>query len=269
MKKICFSLAVIACASCIKRGPDAGGEIPFDTKRKILADKVISCFENDTPEIQYGYIENLNDGRGYTAGKAGFTSATGDLFLVVKIYSDSAPGNPLEQFLPLLQTLAASESSGTAGLEQLPAAWQSCTSDPKFCSVQDYVSDSLYYWPAVGYARELGILYPLTLLCLYDACVQQGDGDDEDGLQALIDKTNAKAGGSPADGVEEWKWLYYFNRCREKMLKHPSNAETEDEWSESTGRVDALDGLRREKNFLLDQPEIKINPFGTEHTIQL
>jgi chitosanase len=265
-----FALQVVLFTGCIKKGPELDqSQIPFDAPRKVLADQIISCFENDDPEIQYAYIENINDGRGFTAGRAGFTTGTGDLLLVVQRYTQAVPNNVLTQYLPVLQTLAAAQSSSTAGLEGLPADWQSSANDPVFRAVQDYVSDSLYYQPALGYAQELGLKYPLSLLCLYDACIQHGDGDDPDGLSAMIDETNKKCGGSPAEGAEEYKWLYHFNRVREKTLKHPANEDTKAEWRESVGRVDALECLRKKKNFLLDQSTLEVNPYGTNHVLHL
>lgn len=262
-------LVLLILAGCIKRGPDPQpGFIPFDPPRKVLADKVISCFENDDPVIQYGYIENLNDGRGYTAGRAGFTTGTGDFLLVVKYYTDAVPGNQLAQYLPVLESLAASESSSTNGLDNVTQAWKNCAGDPVFCHMQDSVSDLLYYLPAVQYCNEQHLMYPLTLLCLYDACIQHGDGNDPDGLSAMIERTNKKCG-SPKDGTAEYKWLYHFNQIREKVLKHPDNKETKDEWKESVGRVHALEGLRKDKIFLLDRSKITVKPYGTKHGLNL
>jgi len=274
MKKHPFQLMLlfllISVCSCIKKGPSPQtGLIPFDTPRKILAEKVISCFENDDPILQYDYIEYLDDGRGYTAGRAGFTSATGDLLLVVKMYNDSVPGNILAQYLPLLETYAASENGSVVGLEGLPNDWETSSNNEIFRYIQDFVSDSLYYLPAVNYCTENGLTYPLTLLCLYDACIQHGDGDDPDGLSAMIDRTNKKCGGSPKDGTKEYKWLYHFNKIREKTLKDPDNEETQDEWKESIGRVKALEELRKNKNFLFNEAEIIVNPYGTEHLLTL
>lgn len=268
-----FASVIFGClllSSCVKDGPaDISGLIPLDQPRKVLADKVISCFENDNPEIQYGYIEDLNDGRGYTAGRAGFTSGTGDMVVVVQLYTDSVPSNVLAQYLPELYTLAASSSGSVANLGGLPAAWATAAADPVFCYFQDRVSDSLYYQPAVEHARDIGANYPLTLLCLYDACIQHGDGDDPDGLQAMIDRATKKARGTPAEGVSEAKWLHEFNQVREHTLKHPSNEDTKDEWKESVGRVHALEDLRKDGNFLLDRAQIEVNPYGENHVIQL
>ncbi len=50
------------------------GDLLLDQKR-VIADQLVSVFENDTPIIQYGYAKKMHDGRGITAGRAGFTSA--------------------------------------------------------------------------------------------------------------------------------------------------------------------------------------------------
>jgi chitosanase len=244
--------------------------IPFKQSQKILADKIISCFENDTPIIQYGYIENINDGRGYTAGKAGFTTATADLLAVVQKYSELQPINLLSSFIPLLQALADSASESTIGLENLPAAWINSVADPKFIEAQDFISDLYYYVPAVDYSKELGLKLPVSLLCIYDCCIQHGDGDDPDGLHAIINLTNSYFGGSPFTGVDEITWILKFNEIRTSVLLNPTNTATQQEWSESIGRVEALNKLIQiDMNFKLTQASISINPYGTNHIINL
>jgi hypothetical protein len=39
--------------------------------------QITSLFENSTPILKYNFCANINDGRGLTAGFAGFTSGTG------------------------------------------------------------------------------------------------------------------------------------------------------------------------------------------------
>jgi Glycosyl hydrolase family 46 len=36
---------------------------------KACADQILNVFENESTSPKYDYIENLNDGRGYTAGQ--------------------------------------------------------------------------------------------------------------------------------------------------------------------------------------------------------
>src|SRR3954471_15293480 len=117
--------------------------------QRVRVDKLISEFENSTPVIQYCYVEALDDGRGYTVGRAGFTSATGDLLEVAERYTDEVPGNPLEPLLPRLRELAESGDGSIEGLEDLPDAWASTCDDPAQRAVQDSVVDREYYKPAV------------------------------------------------------------------------------------------------------------------------
>ena len=58
---------------------------------------------------------------------------------------------------PLLEKYASQESNSTIGLEELPNKWLKCSYDSIFRSVQDKISDSLYYQPTVSYAIENGI----------------------------------------------------------------------------------------------------------------
>src|SRR4051795_2892953 len=73
--------------------------------QRLRVDKLISEFENSTPVIQYCYVEALDDGRGYTVGRAGFTSATGDLLEVAEAYTKKVSDNPLAGLLPRLREL--------------------------------------------------------------------------------------------------------------------------------------------------------------------
>ena len=78
----------------------AGGSLASDDDRKRRAAQITSTFENSTTELQYDYAENIGDGRGITAGRAGFTSATSDLLLLVRRYTELKPDNPLAPYLP-------------------------------------------------------------------------------------------------------------------------------------------------------------------------
>lgn len=261
--KYFFFIGLLFCFSCQQAPRIFPQETPFSIEKRRLADQVLSVFENNTTEIQYGYAENLHDGRGITAGRAGFTSATGDMLLVVQYYSHIQPINPLAQYLPVLQNLATNEDSATVGLENLVQDWNNLGNDSLFRAVQDSVVNELYYQPALVYANELGLHTPLGLLCLYDAIIQHGDGDDEDGLSALIERT----GTTPKEGCSEDIWIKRFNKVRKKDLCNPANKDTQSEWRESIGRVEALSELLSSENFSLTAP-FEINPYGDSFVIQ-
>ena len=102
----------------------------------------------------------------------------------------------------------------------------------------------------------------MTLLCIYDAIIQHGEGDDPDGLQAIIDG----ACKSPDAGGYEVCWIESFNKCREKILRFAHDKDTRKEWRESVGRVKCLQKLCSDKNFSLVTP-YTINPFGDDFEI--
>ena len=224
------------------------------SEQKHRAEQIISLFENDTLELQYGYVENINDGRGFTAGRAGFTTATGDAFAVVELYSQKSPNNELAKFLPRLRELAESGSDAVSGLGGFEAAWSKSAEDAVFRSSQDEIVDREYYRPAMEIGDTLGLKTALARAVLYDTIIQHGGGEDPDGLPAVIAKTQQVAGGSPQSGVDEKVWLSAFLKVRREVLEHASDPATRKAWAESTYRVDVLSSIADAGNYDLHGP---------------
>jgi chitosanase len=223
--------------------------------QRIRVDKLISEFENSTPVIQYCYVEALDDGRGYTAGRAGFTSATGDLLEVAELYTDGVPGNPLADLLPRLRELAASGDGSIEGLERLPQAWADTCDDPAQRRIQDSVVDREYYTPAVKLWRKYGLRRPLSLAAIYDAAIQHGAGPDPDGVPAMLKRTVRRAHGSPKRGTaSEKRFLREFIRERRATLAHAHDPSTRVAWAETVHRADAWLYLWRTKQWRLASP---------------
>jgi chitosanase len=222
--------------------------------KKHRAEALTSLFENGTIALQYDYVEALGDGRGYTAGRAGFTSATGDMLDVVRRYTKAAPGNALARYLPRLEVLAKNEDGSIAGLDGLPAAWAEASKDAQFRATQDKVVDATYFVPAMGHADAVGATLPLSRAVLYDTIIQHGDGTDPDGLGALLTATRAKVHGTPKTGVDEKAWLLAFLTVRRADLAHASDPSTRDVWAESVGRVDVLREIANAGNYGLEGP---------------
>lgn len=237
--------------------------VGLNAVQKRRADQLISLFENGTTDIQYGYAENLDDGRGITCGRAGFTTGTGDAYEVVDRYTDRMPNNKLAIYLPeLKRLLTATDKGDVSGLTGFSEAWSSLGNDPVFRAVQDQVSDRLYYNPSVVHSNELGLDLPLSRAEIYDAIIQHGDGDDPDGLQALINRTNNLMGGSPKQGIDEKKWLTEFLNVREDDLLHPYDADTQAAWSQSTGRIEVFRDIAKSGNYQLNGPlQIQTNDY--------
>src|SRR3984885_6238071 len=82
--------------------PPSGLDAP---REKQIAMELVSSAENSTLDWrrEYGYIQDIHDGRGYTAGLIGFCSGTGDMLALVGAYARAEPDDPLARFVPALR----------------------------------------------------------------------------------------------------------------------------------------------------------------------
>jgi chitosanase len=219
-----------------------------DAERKYRAAQITSTFENSTLELQYDYVENIGDRRGITAGRAGFTSATGDLLLLVRRYTEVKPDNVLAPYIPSLEAVNGTDSQ--MGLAGFTDAWAKAAEDPDFRSLQDQLVDELYFVPAMTMAADLGIGTPLGQLIMWDTMIQHGAGGNN-GTWAIIEETQKNVG--PID-ENEFAWLDAFldARLRRLLLMYRDTTENADASSES--RIDALRSLLQEGKLALEPP---------------
>ena len=248
LRPVLLLLAALILAATADAAPRSGLQ---DPARKHRAEQITSTFENSTTTLQYAYAENLHDGRGITAGRAGFCSGTADLLLVVERYAALAPGNPLVRYLPALR--AVNGTASTRGLAGFITAWaRTARSDPLQRRAQDLIEDRLYFDPAMRHARSYGVASPLGQEVLWDTIIQHGDGRDADGLGRLLRET-ATAMHGRVHGNEH-AWIARFLAVRRRHLLHAADPSTRAAWRESVGRVDALASLARRGSWQLDAP---------------
>ncbi len=83
----CVLFSAVGCTSDSKSSDEISEEdISGGIHRKEVFALVSSAENSDTDySLQYGYIEDIGDGRGYTGGIIGFTTGTGDLPDVVEL----------------------------------------------------------------------------------------------------------------------------------------------------------------------------------------
>ncbi|MFI8812251.1 MULTISPECIES: chitosanase [unclassified Streptomyces] len=225
MKRILRTLLAPVLAAAVLTGctgpepatEDAGLR---DPAKKRIAMQLVSSAENSSLDwrAQYAYIEDIDDGRGYTAGIIGFCSGTGDLRDVVERYAAARPGNPLERFLPALRTVEGSASHTGLG-RPFTDAWAKAADDPEFRSAQDGERDRAYFDPAVERARGDG-LGALGQFIYYDAYVMHGAGDTdgEDGFTTIRRRALSTAR-PPAKGGDEQAYLDAFLDARVAAMR--------------------------------------------------
>ncbi len=245
-------------------GSDGGtsGGTGLSANQKKVAEALTSIWENDTPTLDYAYSENIHDGRGYTNGRAGFCTGTGDAILVIQCYDavrTEANGNLMAKYMPGLITInkrfesTGKDQASTTELDAIgnwiadwAASYNNTTTRADFKSCQDQISDQLYYTPAMSEAAKWGLVQALTKAELYDAFINHG----QDGAQAIIQSTNSALGdtGQVApvigyNGITENAWLQKFLEKRRDTLAADST------WIDAIDRVATYEKLRRLGNW--------------------
>ena len=218
-----------------------------DPAKKEIAMQIVCSAENSSLDwkAQYKYIEDIDDGRGYTAGIIGFCSGTGDMLDLVELYSDRKPGNVLEKYLPALRKVNGSDSH--QGLDpNFTKDWQTAAKDSAFQGCQNDERDRVYFNPAVSRGKSDG-LRTLGQFCYYDAIVMHGDGDDATSFGGIRKRALAKAK-PPAQGGNETTYLNAFLDARVWAMK-------QEEAHSDTSRVDTAQRVfLRNGNFNLNTP---------------
>jgi chitosanase len=224
--------------------------------KKEYAMELVSSAENSTLNWrgEFGYIEDIGDGRGYTGGIIGFCSGTNDMLALVTEYTRRKPVNPLAKYLPAMRAVDGSDSH--TGLDPgFTGAWKTAATDPVFQQAQEDERDTGYFTPSLALARADGVR-ALGQFAYYDAAVMHGI----DGLRSI--RTAAlKMAKTPKQGGDETVWLGAFLDARVKEMK------TEEAHSD-TSRVDTAQRVfLNASNLDLDAP-LTWHVYGDSYTIE-
>ncbi|MFF0079214.1 chitosanase [Streptomyces canus] len=189
-----------------------------DPDEKDLAMRLVSSAENSSLDwqAQYAYIEDIGDGRGYTAGIIGFCSGTSDMLALVELYTQRVSDNPLARYLPALRAVDGTDSHD--GLDPgFPSAWREAAQTSAFRRAQRDERDRGYFDPAVACAKEDG-LGTLGQFVYYDAMVIHGPGRDALSFGGIRERAREDAD-TPTDGGDEIAYLHAFLDARVRAMK--------------------------------------------------
>ncbi|KRN01817.1 csn protein [Levilactobacillus senmaizukei DSM 21775 = NBRC 103853] len=219
---ICLVLMLGGLAACAAQTKVPG----YRTGRTIATGRLrdttfslVASAENSTTDYQrqYGYIEDIGDGRGYTAGIIGFTSGTGDLAQVVATYVKLKPkNNGLRQYLPALKRVNGTASHRGLG-PGFVRAWQQAGHDRQLVVAENQELDRLYLRPVLRAAQQ-DDLSPLGQYIYYDAIVVHGPGKDTSSFGGIRRRAKQLAR-TPAQGGDQAHYLRVFLRERTKVMK--------------------------------------------------
>jgi chitosanase len=230
-----------------------------DPAKKEIAMKLVSSAENSSLDwkAQYKYIEDIGDGRGYTAGIIGFCSGTGDMLDLVQLYATRKPGNVLAKYLPALRNVNGTDSH--SGLDpNFPKDWRTAAQDTVFQQAQNDERDRVYFNPAVSQGKTDG-LRVLGQFTYYDAIVMHGDGDDPTSFRNIRARA-LRSAKPPAQGGNETTYLNAFLDARVWAMQ-------QEEAHSDTTRVDTEQRVfLRNGNFDLNTP-LNWKVYGDSYTI--
>ncbi|MEU8482494.1 chitosanase [Streptomyces sp. NPDC048641] len=230
-----------------------------DPAKKEIAMQLVSSAENSSLDwkAQYGYIEDIGDGRGYTAGIIGFCSGTGDMLDLVELYTQREPGNVLAKYLPALREVDGTDSH--EGLDpNYERDWEKAAEDSAFQQAQNDERDRVYFNPAVSQGKADGI-GTLGQFAYYDAIVMHGDGDDATSFRNIRKRALAQAE-PPAQGGDEVTYLNAFLDARVWAMK-------QEEAHSDTSRVDTAQRVFLENGNLNLDPPLDWKVYGDSYHI--
>lgn len=248
MKKITFltliSFFILFLSGCTNKKQSEPNISSGDLRKEVFA--LVSSAENSTLDYarQYSYIEDIHDGRGYTAGIIGFTSKNGDLLDVIRYYTRLSPHNPLKKYIPALERVKSTASH--KGLDSnFVKAWKKVGQSSKMIQSQNHILNKQYMNPAISNAKK-DHLSPLGQYIYYDALVVHGDGMDTDSFGGIRKAALAKAK-TPSQGGSEAHYLYTFLKVRAKVMQ-------KEEAHQDLSRIKAQRKFIKEKKWNLQLP---------------
>lgn len=215
--------------------------------------KLVSIAENSSTDWQkqINYIENINDGRGYTISIVGFCTGTGDFIQVLQEIQKIDSKHPLVKFIPLVQKVDG--SSSVKGLEGLPAAMKSIgINDPVFNEAMWIIIKKLYWGPALEYCKKHNLITNLSKYIAYDTYLNFGQWD-----------YNKKYNLDTIPNSDETTFLKTFLEYKQKTIEADSSL-----GDKKNNRVDMQKKLLNDKNFELSLP-MTVSCYGDTFTISL
>lgn len=250
--------AASAAPAPLAAATQAAGDLSAPDKKEI-AMELVSSAENSSLDwrAQYRYIEDIGDGRGYTAGIIGFCSGTGDMLELVEAYTNAVPDNPLAGFLPALRQVNGTDSHSGLGTPFVDA-WKQAAATPEFQAAQDNERDRVYFDPAVNQGKADG-LSNLGQFAYYDAIVMHGPGDSSSSFGGIRAAAMQQAR-TPAQGGDETTYLKAFFAARKVIMQQ--EAAHADTSRVDTEQLKFLD----EGNFDLHTP-LTWQVYGESYTI--
>ncbi len=180
------------------------------------AQAIVQIFETGRPQGHYGAVTLIAGDTGHlTYGKAQTTLASGNLYLLIKSYTDAPDARYGVRLAPYLLRLERKDVSLDQN-EKLKEALKLAGDDPVMQQTQDRFFDEVYWAPAITSADYIGAKTALGTAIIYDSRIHGAWHHVRDDLIAKI--------GSLKDlGEKDW-FAKYVDHRRKWLATHANPA---------------------------------------------
>jgi chitosanase len=182
--------------------------------QKRCAQAIVNVFETGRASGDYGSVTLLAGDTGHlTYGRAQTTLASGNLYLLIKAYCDSADATFADRLRSYLDPLDRRDTSldNDAALRQL---LRQAGGDPVMRREQDAFFDRVYWAPAIASAAFIGATTALGTAVVYDSRIHGS-------WHAMRDRTNERFGTLAA--ITEPVWIGRYVETRRDWLANNAN----------------------------------------------
>lgn len=209
--------------------------------QKRTGEAIVNIFETGHPLGVYGKVTLIKGDTGHlTYGRSQTTLASGNLYLLIKAYSDSPDAQFASQLSPYLGQLASRDTTLDTDTT-FRALLRDAGDDPVMHTIQDQFFDRVYWNPSAKDADALSISSALGTTVVYDSHVH--------GSWARIRNLTIENHGKPP-AVNEEDWIgFYVSERRNWLATNPNSA-----LHSTVYRMDTFNQLMGTQNWSLALP---------------
>lgn len=209
--------------------------------QKKAAQAIVNIFETGRPLGDYSKVTLLPGDSGHlTYGRSQTTLASGNLYLLIKRYCETAGAELDEELMPYLDRLENRDVNLDQDMK-FRRLLRDAGRDPVMQQVQDRFFDSVYWNPSVSSAQDIQLSQALSIGVVYDSRVHGSWG-------LMRDRTHERFGGVADLG--ERSWIERYIEVRRDWLANHSN----DLLHKTVYRMDSFRELIGDENWALGLP---------------
>jgi chitosanase len=176
--------------------------------QKRATQAIVNIFETGRVAGDYGAVTVLPGDSGHlTYGRSQTTLGSGNLYLLIKAYSERADAGFANELSPFLAALSTRDVDLDRNM-QLREILRQAGGDPAMRNEQDRFFSDHYFTPAVNTAQARGVTLPLGQAVVYDSFIQGGFRT----VTALVGTAIGPG------GVDEREWIQKYVAARKSWL---------------------------------------------------